>query len=195
MLKSALFSIFIFTFTFMPATPAFSASGAAAHIESLHGRVARELVGNITPDVRRARFRGLLRDAFDLDKISRFVLGPHWAKASAQQQQNFKRVFEDYLVASYADSFKSYGGDDFKIARVDNSGPGTALVTTLVKIQKKDGSKAPAEIEWRLKGMKIVDVSVENVSMSITKRNEFSSILQSNGNKIDGLIQQLQKRA
>lgn len=175
---------------------ALSSDQASAHIMKLHGRVARELVGNMSASTRQNRFRGLLRQTFDLGKISRFVLGSHWRRANAQQRQNFKRVFENYLVRSYAGSFSSYGGNDFRITKVSvNPKRNTALVRTSVMVRKKGGGKAPANIVWRLKNyggaFKIIDVSVENVSMSITKRKEFASILRGNGGQVNGLIQKI----
>ena len=37
-------------------------------------------------------------------------------------------------------------------------------------------------------GLKVVDLRVENLSLAITERDEFASILQANGGDIDRLI-------
>jgi phospholipid transport system substrate-binding protein len=58
-----------------------------------------------------------------------------------------------------------------------------------------DGRKIP--VHWRVrngKKFKIVDVLVEGVSMAITQRDEFSSIINQNGGKIDGLLAALRKK-
>ncbi|MDP1975596.1 MAG: ABC transporter substrate-binding protein, partial [Alphaproteobacteria bacterium] len=77
---------------------------------------------------------------------------------------------------------------------------GMALVSTSVNVPKKGNTNetAPLSIEWRIKSdqncCKIVDVSIENVSMSITKRQEFGSIIQSGGGQISALIQKLEQQ-
>jgi phospholipid transport system substrate-binding protein len=48
-------------------------------------------------------------------------------------------------------------------------------------------------VDWRVRGGKVIDVIVEGVSMSVTQRSEFSSIIQRNGGDIEALITHLQK--
>ncbi len=42
--------------------------------------------------------------------------------------------------------------------------------------------------------MKIVDVRVENLSMAITLRSEYTTLLQRNGGDVSGLIDELKQR-
>lgn len=168
----------------------------------LHNRVSKELAGQqISTNERQIRFRTMLQEAFDVDRIARFVLGNYYRAANDTQKQTFKKYFEDLLVQTYAESFKSYSGNSFKIQNVRMvPETGMALVATSVNIPKKGNPNelAPLNIEWRIKpdqhGYKIVDVSIENVSMSITKRQEFGSIIQSGGGRIDALIQKLEQQ-
>jgi phospholipid transport system substrate-binding protein len=55
---------------------------------------------------------------------------------------------------------------------------------------------APLDVEWRLRsrngGMFIIDLVVEGISLLITQRSEFGSVLERVG--IDGLISELQSR-
>ena len=59
----------------------------------------------------------------------------------------------------------------------------------------KDGRTIP--VHWRVrdkKGHLIVDVLVEGISMAITQRDEFSSIISQNGGRVDGLLIALRNR-
>jgi len=42
--------------------------------------------------------------------------------------------------------------------------------------------------------MKVVDVSVEGVSMGQTQRSEFASIIQNNGGQVSGLLAEMRRR-
>jgi phospholipid transport system substrate-binding protein len=51
-------------------------------------------------------------------------------------------------------------------------------------------------LDWRLrndknKELKIIDIMVENVSMALTHRDEFSSVISQNGGKVEGLLKKL----
>ena len=52
-------------------------------------------------------------------------------------------------------------------------------------------------VDWRLikdgETFKIVDVVIEGISMGITQRNEYTSVIESNGGKIDPLLARMEK--
>jgi phospholipid transport system substrate-binding protein len=53
-------------------------------------------------------------------------------------------------------------------------------------------------LDWRVaegeSGLKIIDVVIEGVSMSITQRQEYASVIQNNGGKVQALIDALNKQ-
>jgi phospholipid transport system substrate-binding protein len=56
----------------------------------------------------------------------------------------------------------------------------------------------PVKVDWRLIGRngayKISDVSVDGISMAVTQRSEFASVIQHNGGQVQGLITMLRER-
>src|SRR6266436_2874241 len=48
------------------------------------------------------RFRQLFRQYFDAGACARSALGPHWQNATAQQRQEFVKLYEDYVVIGYS---------------------------------------------------------------------------------------------
>ena len=62
-------------------------------------------------------------------------------------------------------------------------------------IVPKGGSKV--KVDWRVREkngkMKIIDVIIEGVSMSLTQRSDFSSVIQRGGGKIEVLLEHLRK--
>ncbi len=44
-------------------------------------------------------------------------------------------------------------------------------------------------------GYQVVDVIVARVSMSVTQRDEFASVIAQNGGNVDGLLQAMRQRA
>ena len=56
----------------------------------------------------------------------------------------------------------------------------------------------PVAVDWRIRprgdALKVIDVAVEGVSMSVTQRSEFSSVIQRGGGNIEALLQSLRQR-
>ena len=62
----------------------------------------------------KSRHQPLLRD-FDVPGIARFVLGPYWRVASEPEKQEFRRLFEDYIVRVYSERFAQYRGEALRV--------------------------------------------------------------------------------
>jgi hypothetical protein len=53
-------------------------------------------------------------------------------------------------------------------------------------------------VDWRIRSrgdaLKVIDVAVEGVSMSVTQKSEFSAVIQRGGGDIEALLQSLRQR-
>ena len=169
-------------------------AGAAAFIKDLADNALTSLTTkDITIAERQKRFRELLSDAFDMPVIGRFVLGRHWRKSNPAQREEFLSLFEDFVVQAYANRFANYNGEQFQ---VDEVRPAENAEIVYSRIVRPDG---PAiRIEWRVMRPdgknRITDVVVEGVSMGITQRAEFASVIRQSGGKLEGLLAALRKK-
>jgi len=143
--------------------------------------------GTASPE-RIARFRELFKRGFDVEAIGRFVLGRYWREATEAEQQEYLRLFEDLIVATYAGRFSEYSGETLTVLDARPEEDRVLLVTSHVNRT----SGPPIRLDWRIVerngGFKIVDVVVEAVSMSVTQRSEFASVIQRGGGKVQSLI-------
>jgi phospholipid transport system substrate-binding protein len=142
---------------------------------------------------RRKRMEDVLRRGFDFNSIGRFVLGRHWNTASPQQREEFLKVFGDFVSKSYSRRLAEEASvTGFDITNVRDLGENDFLVQTAIKRP----SGAPLAYEWRVRAAqdpKIVDVVVEGVSLLVTQRSDFASVISQNG--LDGLIRSLKEKA
>jgi phospholipid transport system substrate-binding protein len=170
-------------------------SDAAGFINDLINTALKTLDNKqLSADDRAKTFRELLDRDFDMPRISRFVLGPYWREASDQEKQQFQKLFEDYVVRSYSKSFSEYSGEQMKVT---GSRP-ESETSTLVQSQVIRQNGPPAKVDWRVRkqdnDFKIIDVDVEGVSMVLTQREEFSSVIQRSGGTVAGLNKELQQK-
>ena len=149
----------------------------------------------ISKDQAKAVFRDLLNQNFDINTISRFVLGRYWNIATDAQKKEYQAAFEQMIVEVYAERFSQYAGEKFKVGGAQASGANDAVVTSQVL---RPGGQPPVNVSWRVRSKdgshKIIDVIVENVSMSVTQRSEFASVIESNGGRFDALLDALRQR-
>lgn len=138
---------------------------------------------------RRDRFRALFASNFDVPAIGRFVLGRHWRTATEEQRSEYLALFREYVVDIYARQFSTYSGETFLVDRQRPLDAGDTLVSTEIR----HPTKAPIRVDFRVRpgerGFTIVDVIVEHVSLIVTKRSEFHSILEREG--MQGLLSRL----
>jgi phospholipid transport system substrate-binding protein len=178
------------------AAQATSTADAAAFIEAVGGEAlsliaADRLTGSASVD----RFRRLFNRAVDVPYVARFVLGRFWNTANAEQQAEFVRLFEAWVVAIYADRFRAYAGERFSVVAARADGARDAIVST--DIERPGG---PAiRVEWRVRTqdatMRVIDVAIANISMTRTQREEFESVILRGGGRIEVLLDDLRRRA
>jgi len=178
----------------LPVAPA-SAADPASFIQNLGDEALAQLAGDVTPEQRDANFRRLFNDNFDVPAIGRFVLGRYWNSATPAERAEFLKLFEDLIVQYYSGRFRDYSGETFKIGEVRADRPGFYTVHSTVVLPR---SSEAVRVDWRVREIdgayKIVDVMVEGVSMAVTQRAEFASVIQSRGGKLSGLLDALREK-
>lgn len=174
------------------------ALGAANFIDNMGSRALNFLKTaseqNMTEKTRRARFRDLLLEAFDMKTIGRFSMGRYWRVATPRERKEYIRLFENMVVDVYSNRFREYSGQHFEIRDKRPVGKRDAIVRTAII----PGEGPEVNVDWRVrykdKRYQIIDVIVEGVSMSVTQRSDFASVIQRGGGKVDVLIAHLQER-
>lgn len=158
------------------------------------GSHAISIIANkkMSPEQRNGEFSKIMNDSFDLKTIGRFVIGRTWNSATPAQQQEYMDLFKALIIKTYGNRLTLYTGEGFEVigARAESE-----MDTTVnSQITHPDGSK-PTLIDWRIRTkdgkMGVIDVVVEGVSLSVTQRQEYTSIIQNNGGQIDALLKEM----
>ena len=135
---------------------------------------------------REDKFRTILRDDFAMERIGRFVVGAYWRKMNADQKKTYQKLFSEWVLKTYSTRLGGYSGEQFTVLRTAPASKRDTIVYT--RIEKPGGGGF--NCNWRVRKVgdryKIIDIYVEGVSMAITQRSEFDSVLRKRG--IDGLI-------
>lgn len=163
-------------------------------IEQLGIYAVEALTGpELPPEERERRFRAMLDQSFDIPTIGRVVLGRYWRTASDAEREEFLRLFEAFIVKSYAARFVEYSGERFQVHGTRQEKSHVIVHSTVFR-----PTGEAVRVDWRLRngdgGFKVIDIIIEGVSMVVTQRADFASAIQSSGGRIAGLLDLLRRR-
>ena len=151
---------------------------------------------SIDPQEKEIRFGKLFDENFDIPSISRFVLGKYWKSATTTQKKEFIVTFRNYIVKTYSSRFSEYTGEKLTLINSENeSNPKLFIVHTA--LNREDAP--PIKVDWRV-GLKkdryvILDIIIEGISLAITQRSEFISVIDQNDGNVDNLIKLLKEKS
>ena len=170
--------------------------GAVKFIETLADDAVQSLTAkDIEKKERIVRFRALLKNNFAVKAIGRWVLGRYWRKATNEEKEEYNKLFEDLIVATYVNRFEEFSGETLKVVKAINQNGKDAIVKSEIV---RPAGQPPVRVDWRVRApngtYKIVDVLVEGVSMSQTQRSEFSSVIKREGGEVAGLLAALRTK-
>lgn len=127
--------------------------------------------------------------------IGQFVLGRYWRTASPAQREAFIDAYRELNIQTWSKRFDEFKGRKFIF---QGTTPSNSANQVFVNTEVPMDQGAPAKVVWRVKqtgdSYKIVDIIIENVSLAITARNEYSAYIKKAPNGVDDLIKDLQKK-
>ena len=148
----------------------------------------------LSQETKEAKFKAILTRDFHLDTVARFAIGKYWRTMSSAEKAEYTTLFKDMIIRVYSARFNDYQGQDIDIITSKPHGKHDVLVTT--KIKQSNGSDI--QVDWRISHRsgkeQIIDVIVEGVSMALTQRSEFASIIQRGGGETAVLISHLKEQ-
>ena len=127
----------------------------------------------------------------DFEEATRLAVGRAWAQATPEQKKQLVTNFRRMLVRVYSNAIQPYEGQTIKVAPVRMK-PGDTEATVHNTFNRSGGGR-PVQFDYSMRktdqGWKIYDIVVEGVSLVLTYRSEFDSVVKQEG--VDGLIKRL----
>lgn len=138
------------------------------------------------------RLASLLEGPIDLELVARLILGRHWRTASPQQRGEYLELFQAFALDSLASQLHVYEGQEFEVTGARVVSDRDAVVSTRIVSPERP----PLDVDWRLRQVDdhlvAIDVIVEGVSLIVTQRSEFGSVVERRG--LEGLLSELRQR-
>lgn len=173
-----------------------NAAEAEAFVKNVTKQGIEQIINANVPQAEKdARFAKLFNEALDLDFIGQFVLGRNWKGATPEQRKEFIKVYRQLNVNTWSKRFDEFKGKKFVFSgTTPSNSKGQIFVNSSVPMDQGE----PAKVVWRVRDKngtyKIVDIIIENVSLAITARNEYTSFIKNNPGGVDALIANLKSK-
>ena len=166
---------------------------ADVFVQSTVNRAAKTLGGNLTKEERVEKLKDIARETVDIDGIGFYSLGSYRKNLTKEQINEYKKIFAEYFLKSFASRLAEYSNPEIEVnsKKVINTNY-TIVSSTLVATE----SRPEVKIEWRVdkKNPDTLlkrDLIIEVLSLKKKKKEEFSSIINSNDGKIEALLKNL----
>jgi ABC-type transporter MlaC component len=126
--------------------------------------------------------------------IAKFVSGEAWKKADKETKEKYVKFFKKHLALNIASLMQGYANQEYSLI---NSKYDSKNKVSLIDMNIFTNSSS-ITITWRVKQSKerfyIIDLLVADISLVVTKRSEFNSMLKKVNNDLETLSELLHKQ-
>jgi phospholipid transport system substrate-binding protein len=174
-----------------------SAPAARALIEKVLGEVETVLRDPKLPRTeKQGKVRAIAEATIDFETMGRLAMGSNWRDLTEAQRADFTREFRQHVINTYAHFTDDYTDQDLAVAADTAETRGDWTVQTKI-VGTKDGVRQEvAKVDYRLRPKdgqwKIIDITIEGVSMMSNFRSQFQDIMTSGG--IDKVLKLLREK-
>jgi phospholipid transport system substrate-binding protein len=170
-----------------------SAEAAKAFITSCGQQLVAVVNANTGTAEKAQQLQTLVNQMVAVDQVGDYVLGRYKNIATPAQYSQFQALFHQLLSNNITYQIKAYQGISFTVNGASVAGNDTVVDTTITR-----PGQAPADVGWAVDEVggtpKIVDVIVAGTSLRITTRNDYASVITSNGGQVSALLTVMQNK-
>ena len=138
------------------------------------------------------RLREALNPIFDYEEMAKRALGTHWRRRTPAEQEEFVKLFRDFLERIYSDKIDLYGGEKVRFGREVIDKDFAQVESTIVKPKGEE-----IAVNYKLRQTngqwKVYDAVVENISIVNNYRSQFDRIISSSS--YEELVKRLHEKA
>ena len=194
-MKKIIVFLFSITFFFHTALQAYSSNPADFITELVNEAITKLADKDLNKDEKSKFIEKIALDNVDIVALGLYTLGELRKSSDEQIIIKYQEVFEKYFLKSLTSRLTDYSSGKFNVINFDKKSSNYTIVKS--KITPYDGNPE-IKIDWRVYTKNpdkplIRDLIVEGLSLARTQKEEFASIIESNGGDINALLASLKE--
>ena len=159
-------------------------------IQSIVDEASQVLVTNITKEEKMDKLKSIAIKSVDIKGIGLYSLGSHRKNLSDGQKEEYNDLFRKYFLKSFASRLSDYTDPKINVLSQKKLNEKYTMVSSLLVAT---GKTPEVTIDWRVYTKNpdqplIRDLIIEGLSLAKTQKEEFNSVIQSNGGDINALF-------
>jgi len=159
-------------------------------IQSIVDEASKVLVTNITKEEKMDKLKSIAIKSVDIKGIGLYSLGSHRKNLSDGQKEEYNDLFRKYFLKSFASRLSDYTDPKINVLSQKKLNEKYTMVSSLLVAT---GKTPEVKIDWRVYTKNpdqplIRDLIIEGLSLAKTQKEEFNSVIQSNGGDINALF-------
>ena len=164
-------------------------------VQSTVNRASHILSKNITKEEKINELKKVAKETVDIRGVGFYSLGSARKNLNDKQKKTYSELFEAYFLKSFSSRLAEYTNPEIEVNGKEILNKNYTIVYSLL-VATPD--RPEVKIDWRVytkdpENPLIRDLIIEGLSLARTQKEEFSSILNSNNNKIDALFKTLEE--
>ena len=136
--------------------------------------------------------RGAVEPIFDFEEMAKRSLGPHWRRRTPAEQQEFVKLFQEFMEKVYSDKLDLYEGEKIVFGKETIDQDFAQVESTIINNKGETISiiykLRRADTKW-----KVYDAVVENISFINNYRSQFDRVIKSSS--YEELVKRLKEKS
>ena len=164
-------------------------------ISKLTTDASNVLASSDSKDQKMLKLKNLAEENVDINGIGMYTLGKYRKSLSENQINEYKSLFREYFLKSFSSRLSEYTDPKINVLSEEVINKKYTIVFSILEADEK---RPEIKIDWRVYTKNpqkplIRDLIVEGLSLARTQKEEFASILNSNNNDVNVLLNKLQE--
>ena len=162
-------------------------------VQSTVNRASQTLSKNISKKEKINELKSIAKETVDIKGVGYYSLGSARKNLNDSQKIQYLKLFEDYFLKSFSSRLSEYTNPEIEVKNKKVLNKNYTIVNSLLV---ETSERPEVKIDWRVytkdpENPLIRDLIIEGLSLARTQKEEFASILSSNNNDINILINKL----
>jgi|TARA_B110000914_G_C15282634_1_gene362840 phospholipid transport system substrate-binding protein len=162
-------------------------------IQSTVNRASEALNNKFTKEEKVEKLKRIASETVDIKGIGFYTLGSYRKNISEAQRKEYEKLFNNYFLKSFSSRLAEYSNPEIEVKSKKKLNENYTMVTSVLV---GTDQRPEVNINWRVYTKDplnplIRDLIIEGLSLARTQKEEFSSIIESNGGDIQFLFETL----
>ena len=164
-------------------------------VQSTVNRASHVLSDNLSKDQKIDELKSIASETVDVKGIGMYTLGSYRKTLSEDQKKQYDDLFGQYFLKTFSSRLAEYSNPEIEVKSKEKLNENYTMVSSILVSTEQ---RPKVNIDWRIytknpDDLKIRDLIIEGLSLARTQKEEFASIIESNGGDINALLASLKE--